>query len=129
MASFTYQEIFGNDALGDPDEIDGYIVKISKNSFFDTDNYGELPIGVGLNSNVSPNATQTLYGILMILMQNQGATVNTDPTQKVYITDAGKSIATGERDGQVRRSFTVSFYLDAGLAGIPSVDQIDPQVN
>ncbi|NJK58345.1 MAG: hypothetical protein HC939_21385, partial [Pleurocapsa sp. SU_5_0] len=72
--------------------------------------------------------TQMFYGILMMLMKNQGATVNTDPSQKIYITDAGKIIATGARDGQIKRSFTVSFFIDAGLAGIPSIDQIDPSI-
>ena len=127
MASFNYQEIFGNYASYNTDPEASYIVQIDKTSFMDTDNFGNLPVGIGLNSTATPTATQLFYGILMLLMQNQGETINTDPTQKVYVTDAGKSIATGARDGQVKRSFTVSFFIDAGLAGTPSIDQIDPQ--
>jgi hypothetical protein len=70
-------------------------------------------------------ATQVLYALLLLLKTHQGIKIDTDPTQKVYIADAGKTIATGSRDGQVKRSFTVSFFLDAGLAGIPAVGQID----
>lgn len=129
MASFNYQEIFGSGILLDFDDSDGFLMKINKYSFWDTNNGGELPIGMGLHGNVIPTATQLFYGILMMLMQNQAETINTDPTQKVYVTDAGKSIATGTRDGQVKRSFTVSFFIDAGLAGTPSIDQIDSQVS
>jgi hypothetical protein len=129
MASFNYQEIFGNYASYNTDPEASYIVQIDKTSFMDTNNYGNLPVGIGLNATATPTATQILYGILMLLKQNQGEKIDTDPTQKVYVTDAGKSIATGTRDGQVRRSFTVSFFIDAGLAGTPSIDQIDPQVS
>jgi hypothetical protein len=63
--------------------------------------------------------------LILLLLENQASAINDDPTQKIYIADAGKSIATGARDGQVKRSFTVSFFIDAGLAGTPSIDQID----
>jgi hypothetical protein len=128
MASFNHQEIFGNYATYNTDPEASYILQIDKTSFMDTDNYGNLPVGIGINSFTTPTPTQILYGILLILMQNQAETINTDPTQKVYVIDAGKSIATGVRDGQVRRSFTVSFFIDAGLAGTPSINQIDPPV-
>jgi hypothetical protein len=62
---------------------------------------------------------------LLLLKTHQGIKIETDPTQKVYITDVGKTIATGTRDGQVKRSFTVSFFIEAGLAGTPAVGQID----
>ena len=127
MANFNYDEIFGSGAYlqNDPNNPPSLIVTAS--SFLDETNLGDLPNGVGLTDATQPTATQFFYGILMVLMQNQGATVNTDPTQKIYITDAGKSIATGTRDGQVKRSFTVSFFIDAGLAGTPGIDQIDTQ--
>jgi hypothetical protein len=94
--------------------------------FQDELNDGNLPVGLGVEFPAKMTATQILYALLLLLKTNQAERIDTDPTQKVYIVDAGKSIATGARDGQVKWSFTVSFFLDAGLAGLPSVDQIDP---
>jgi hypothetical protein len=125
MSSFNFQEIFGSTSLIETSPTNPAVLTITAESFLNETNLGDLPDGVGLTDATQPTATQVLYGILMVLMQNQGETINTDPTQKVYILDAGKSISTGARDGQVKRSFTVNFFINAGLAGLPRVDQID----
>jgi hypothetical protein len=125
MASLNYQNIFGIDCLALNQDFSNPIIRLNKHTFVDADLSGELPVGIGLASETAPTATQMLYGILMLLKQHQAPGINDDPTQKAYITDAGKSIATGTRDGQVKRSFTISFFIDAGLAGIPGIDQID----
>ncbi|PSB05760.1 hypothetical protein C7B62_24490 [Pleurocapsa sp. CCALA 161] len=125
MADFNFPDIFGQFVSTPFIEGDPWKVEINVDDFKKQSLGGQLSEETGASFGHRPTATQMFYGILMMLMKNQGATVNTDPTQKIYITDAGKTIATGARDGQVRRSFTVSFYLDAGLAGIPSIDAFE----
>lgn len=128
MATFNYEEIFGSGAYIQSSPTNPLVLTVTASSFLNETNLGDLPNGIGLTDATQPTATQLFYGILMVLIQNQPEKIDTDPTQKVYVTDAGKSIATGTRDGQVKRSFTVSFFIDAGLSGIPSIDQIEPQV-
>lgn len=128
MASFEFLDIYGWSTSTDYVEGQPLKVTIDTSDFRKDSHGGQLPENVGLSADKNPSATQLLYGILMMVMQYQGEKIDTDPTQKVYITDAGKTIATGTRDGQVRRSFTVSFFIDAGLAGTPSIEQIDPSI-
>ncbi|MGL5078878.1 MAG: hypothetical protein ACRDBG_24030 [Waterburya sp.] len=125
MPGFNYSDIFGSGSSIQVLDYTPLGLTIDTGDIMGESQNGDLPDGIGLTDASSPTATQIFYGILMILMQNQAEAINTDPTQKVYVTDAGKSIATGTRDGQVKRSFTVSFFIDAGLAGTPSIDQID----
>jgi hypothetical protein len=125
MPSFNYSDIFGSGVSIQVLDYTPLGLTIDTGDIMDEAHSGDLPDGLGLVDASSPTATQIFYGLLMLLKQNQGAKIDTDPMQKVYITDAGKTIATGSRDGQVKRSFTVSFFLDAGLAGIPAVGQID----
>mgnify|MGYP003467728055 FL=1 len=127
MATFEYLDIFGWSTETNSSPTSSLKVTIDTADFRKDSHGGQLAENVGLDADKNPSATQLVYGILMMLLKYQGATVNTDPTQKVYVTDAGKSIATGTRDGQVKRSFTVSFFIDAGLAGTPGIDQIDTQ--
>lgn len=128
MASFTFQEIFGSSALREDLQAEPPKLIIDLNNFYSVDYGGDLPQTVAISDSSNISATQLFYACLLLLQQNQGEKIDTDPAQKVYVTDAGKSIATGARDGQVKRSFTVSFFIDAELAGTPSIDQIDPYV-
>lgn len=125
MPGFNYRDIFGSGSSIQVLDYTPLSLTIDTGDIMGESQNGDLPDGIGLTDASSPTATQIFYGLMMILMQNQAETINTEPLQKVYITDAGKSIATGARDGQVKRSFTVSFFIDAGLAGTPSIDQID----
>jgi hypothetical protein len=125
MASFNYSDIFGSGVSIQVLDYTPLGLTIDTGDIMDEGHSGDLPNGIGLVDASSPTATQIFYGLIMLLKKNQGEKIDTDPGQKVYVTDAGKSIATGTRDGQVKRSFTVSFFIDAGLAGTPSIDQID----
>jgi hypothetical protein len=126
MATFTFEQIFGSNFTFSTSPLPEAELTINLYDFLDQANGENLPEGLGVDDPQTMTATQVLYALLLMLKTNQGETVNTDPTQKVYIQDAGKSIATGARDGQVKRSFTISFFMDAELAGIPSINQIDP---
>ena len=125
MATFEFEEIFGSNVALMTSPIPEAELRIDLYDFKDQAGGENLPYGLGVNNPQTMSATQVLYALLLLLKTKQGEKIDTDPTQKVYVADAGKSIATGTRDGQIKRSFTVSFFIDAGLAGIPSVDQID----
>jgi hypothetical protein len=126
MATFTFAEIFGtNVQFAAPPGAGEANLLINLFDFLDQANGGDLPESLGVSTPEDMTATQLFYAFVLMILKNQGESVNTNPTQKLFVADAGKTIATSTRDGQVKRSFTVSFFLDAGLAGTPSVDQID----
>lgn len=124
--AFDYQDIFGTNALNASTEPDNPKVQITKWSLLDTDFSGELPVGIGLSDpDIIPSAVQMLYGILMIVMQNQAQGEYEDPTQHVHILNDGRYVETGSREGQTRQSFTVSFYTETGIGDTPSIEQIE----
>jgi hypothetical protein len=125
MASFNYGEIFGSGVSIQTADYTPLSLTIDAGDLLEVSQQGDLPDGKGLSDASSPTATQIFYGLILLLLENQASGINDDSAQKVYIADAGKSIATGARDGQIKKSFTVSFFIDAGLAGTPSIDQID----
>jgi hypothetical protein len=125
MGSFNYGEIFGSGSSVQTADYTPLSLTIDTGDLLEVSQSGDLPDGIGLSNASSPTATQIFYGLILLLLENQASAINDDPTQKIYVADAGKSIATGTRDGQIKRSFTVSFFIDAGLAGTPSIDQID----
>jgi hypothetical protein len=125
MPSFNFEQIFGSNVALSTSPLPSADLTINLFDFLDQANGENLPEGLGVQDPQTMTATQVLYALLLLLKTHQGIKIDTDPMQKVYIVDAGKTIATGTRDGQVKRSFTVSFFIDAGLAGIPAVGQID----
>jgi hypothetical protein len=125
MASFDYSQVFGSGVSPQADLETPFQLTIDTGDLLEVSQSGDLPDGIGLSSASNLTATQIFYGLILLLLQNQASGINDDPTQKIYVADAGKSIATGARDGQIKRSFTVSFFINAGLAGTPSIDQID----
>ena len=125
MPAFNFQDLFGSNV----EFIDGgdgfYRLSIQLNDFQDESSGGSMTNGQGTNNPAHLSATQVFYGLILLILSNQAAQVNDDPEQKIHITQSAKSIATGARDGQVRRSFMVNFFSEAGLAGTSGIDAIE----
>lgn len=122
MASFTFDDIFGNNSQN-LDIGDGfYKLAIQLNDFQGQSNNGDLPDEQGISDPSGMSATQVFYGLILHILATQAPKINDDPDQKIFITDGGKSILTGARDGQVARKFVVTFFQNAGLSGTASID-------
>jgi hypothetical protein len=83
--------------------------------FQDIDNGGEMPNGTGWFSTDVFLAEQILAAILIRLKSKLPTNINSEPEQAVYITEGTKGLATGARNGQFKKSYTVTFFIDAQL--------------
>lgn len=126
MAAFEYHEIFGQSVTYDPYEGLSFSLTFDAADFKKESLGGHLPDVLGASFPHAPTATQLFYGLIVMIKQAQGVKIDSDPTRRIFISDAGKSLAVGARDGQIKRSFVVNFFLDTHPPGIPSIDQIDP---
>ena len=125
MPAFDYPDVFGENALFAVDENGLRRLSINLHDLQGQSEGGDLPDGQGTNNPVHLTAVQIFYGLILLVLNNQATQVNDDPEQKIHITQSAKSIATGARDGQVRRSFTVNFFTEAGLAGTSGIDAVE----
>lgn len=132
MSDFSYQQMYGQNIELDEDPHSDFFLKISKTSFYDETFGGDLPVGIGrtpyLNTGTPPAPVQLLYGIIMLTRQNQGASINSIPGQKLWIADAGRSFAVGDRQGQIKRSFTLNFFIDTGVLAVPGLDNFENNI-
>lgn len=125
MPAFNFNDIFGSNVQTSDDGNGYYRLSVQLNDFQNESDNGNLPDGQGTSSPADLTPVQVFYGLILLVLSNQAALVNEDLEQKIFITQSAKSIATGARDGQVRRSFTVNFFSDAGLVGTPGIDDIE----
>ena len=125
MPAFDFNTIFGGNAQLSDDGNGYYRLSMQLNDFMNQSENGHLPDGQGVSNPANMTPVQVFYGLILLVLNNQAAQVNDDPEQKIHITQSAKSIATGARDGQVRRSFTVNFFTEAGLAGTSGIDAIE----
>lgn len=141
MPALNFFHIFGNafnnnfTETGDP-ATSWYEVSFALNSFVDVggaETDGEILNGLGisdLTTNTSayyaPNnkAVNVLYGILLLVRQNQAANINEDPEQKIFVAEQAPRLGVGSRSGQIQRSFTVSFFTDTNIASTPDIDDL-----
>jgi hypothetical protein len=123
MADFTLEKMFGAFAsvTGEDANSSSLTIWLHNFGFEATD----MPEGKGVVSTTVMTPTQILYAMLLRLTKVQSPTINGDPEQRVFIANAGKSLARGEREGQIKQSFTVSFFLDRGTVGFPSVNEME----
>lgn len=84
-----------------------------------------IPEGIGVENPATMSPVQILYGILMLLKQSQELKIDDDPSQRVYIAHTGNTLAKGRREGQVKSSFTVTFFCDTPPVGIPTMNDLD----
>ncbi len=124
MPAFNLNDLFGNNVQSSDDGNGFYRISIQLNDFQNESDNGSLPDGQGTYDPSNMTPVQLFYGLILLILHKQATLVNDDPEQKIYITQSTKSIATGARDGQVRRSFTVNFFSDVGLAGTSAIDDI-----
>ena len=128
MPALTFNDIFGSNVQ----LIDGgnasWQLAIQVSDFLGQSVGGDLPDDKAVGNTYGVTPVQIFYGLILFILQNQAAQINGDPEQKIHITQSAKSIATGTRDGQVRRSFTVNFFTEAGLAGTSGIDAVDTRV-
>jgi hypothetical protein len=122
MATFTLGELFGGFAA-----IEGQVgtgtLTIYTEAFIFESSY--MPTGLGLHPEAIISPSQVLYSLLLRLMAVQAPKINDDPEQRIYIANAGKSLAREGREGQIKQSFTVSFFVDRGYVGLPPVELVD----
>lgn len=123
MANFTVEELFGSFATIDSSQPGAGTLTIQLSNFLYSSDAMPPEKGVFESSTMEP--VQILYGLLLMLMNVQAPKIDDVVSQRVYIANAGKSLARGNREGQIKQSFTISFFLDSGFAGIPSINQID----
>jgi hypothetical protein len=124
MAAFELTELFGTNALKQPDEAGVAYLNIRLNDFRGESNDGDLPDSVGSTLPEYLTPVQILYSLILLIKHNQAVNINADPEQQIFITESPKTIVTGARDGQVKRSFVVNFFSDQSLAGTTGVDYI-----
>jgi hypothetical protein len=133
VSDFSFEDLFGSRSdwtltsiPGLPDQVE-LIIKFRD---FKKETGGEnLAYELGSQNPHNMTATQLLYGILLLLMKNQADSINADPEQMAYINEADKTLATGAREGQIKRSFIVSFFTIVKPSGFPGVDGIDDIAN
>lgn len=93
---------------------------------------GKIINNLGINNlaavtaaNVDSYAKRIFYGLLVLLSQQQSATINDDPTEAIYLTQGGIRIATGTRNGQVQRIISVNVFDTANTVGnLVDIDEI-----
>lgn len=142
MSNLGLREIFGNGAVTNIDPVGGnFRVTLDLGNLANAGDgsfpQGQIENGLGISQLFSeaafmvedtPPATskayKILYGILLMIMQNQAESLNADPEQKIYISSSTPRVATGDRAGQVQRSFTVYFFSDDGVLGVPDIDDL-----
>ncbi|NJL51177.1 MAG: hypothetical protein HC930_01280 [Hydrococcus sp. SU_1_0] len=125
MPALTFNDIFGNYSQSDTDPNAQYFLQLQKDSFYKLSDMGNLPDDVGMSAGWVPTPAKTFYGILMLLKQAQAPKINDDPEQAIYVSDATKNLATGDRDGQIKYTFTISFFVNSGFGTVPSLYDID----
>lgn len=124
MAAFELAELYGTSAEMQTDDSGYSRLSIRLNDFRGINSFGNLPDDVGTNAPEDLRPVQIFYALILLIIHNQAATVNSDPEQQLFITESAKSLVTGVRDGQVKRTFTVNFFSDEGLAGTTGVDYV-----
>jgi hypothetical protein len=107
-------------------------VTFDLNNFKNIADGGKIMNSLGMNNlaavtaaNVNNYAAKIFYGLLVLLSQQQSATINDDSTEAIYLTQGGIRIATGTRNGQVQRVISVNVFDTANTVGnIVDIDNI-----
>lgn len=99
--------------------------------FQDSNNGGDILNGLGFDnvstitsSNVDQHAVNLFYALLLLISQNQAANINDDPTQRIFISDGGKRFASGTRNGQIQKVFSVNLFFPSNFAELPDLDDV-----
>jgi hypothetical protein len=123
MPNFSEEQLFGSFATIDRSQLGAGSLTIYLSNFLYQSSLIPEEVGVEESSTMSP--VQILYGILMLLKQSQELKIDDNPSQRVYIAHTGNTLARGRREGQVKSSFTISFFCDTPPVGIPTMWNID----
>jgi hypothetical protein len=107
-------------------------VTFDLNNFKNIADGGKIMNSLGMNNlaaitatNVNNYAAKIFYGLLVLLSQQQSATINDDSTEAIYLTQGGIRIATGTRNGQVQRVISINVFDTANTVGnIVDIDNI-----
>lgn len=135
MPKFNAADFFGQnyEFYGDGGEgVDDRILSMNLTNFKDEANGGEIENGLGFDTtsviysgNLDEYAAKIFYAQLLLLMQKQGERKDTDPEQQIYIAPNSPRIVTsGNRKGQLERSYTVSFFSDGNYGDVADIDNI-----
>lgn len=122
MAEFGIEDVFGAFASVQGETTNSSSLTIYLSNFLRE--ASDMPDEKGVEHDSVLTATQILYALLVRMIKVQALTINGDPEQSFFIANAGKSLARVERDGQIKQSFTVSFFVRKGSPGIPAVSDI-----
>lgn len=133
MPRLNIAQIFGTNAIFVDAGTTGDFARLEMNlgDFHDAANGGNIQNGIGFDdtgllttATANDAAESIFYALMLLIQQNQAANINDDPSSKIYITDGGKRFATGARDGQIQRVFSVNLFVDANLNSLPDMDDV-----
>ena len=136
MAELTVTNIFGQGAVVnfDPDT-NTRTLTLDITNFQDVNNGGEIDNGLGISNldsftaslNDGNNAVALLYAIVILASQNQAPNLNDDPTQSLFISEGGKRLGSGARDGQIQRVINFNLFNNLGVDNLPDIDDLAQQ--
>ena len=127
MPDLSLAQRFGSSVIYDASQ-QNLIIKLS--DFQNTDSGGNIADGLGIDSianlnsnNIDENASLILYALLVLNQQNQGANINENPDERIYITDSTPRVGTGSRTGQLQTTKTLNIFdTSSSISSTPDID-------
>lgn len=133
MAELTTTDIFGDSVtvVNNPTD-DEYKLVIDLKDFQNTGSGGQITEGLGI-SNLGQftaqiaqgnKAVALLYAIVLLASQNQATNLNDDPSQSLFVSEGGKNLGSGSRDGQIRRVIGLNLFSYLNINTLPDIDDV-----
>lgn len=129
--ALTFQKIFGtNSKFTTVGKEATFYVSDFANTDDTTNGAGDI-IGLGISDftnytteDIDQVAVNIFYSMILMIAQNQAENINADPTEKIFISEGGKNLGSGVRDGQLRRRINIDIFTDLNINELPDIDEL-----